>query len=57
MIAEAKTLTGNSATGTEILLRTTPQTADETVALVRGFWERLGFKPRFELEAAKAKSA
>jgi hypothetical protein len=34
--------------GAEILLRTTGRTAQETVELVRGFWERLGFQPQFE---------
>jgi 3-hydroxybutyryl-CoA dehydrogenase len=54
--AEASALTGNSAEGArggaEILLRTTSNTAPETVALVREFWERLGFRPRFELDPA-----
>jgi 3-hydroxybutyryl-CoA dehydrogenase len=36
----------------EILLRTTPQTTLQTIALVRDFWERLGFIPRFELDSA-----
>lgn len=34
--------------GKEILLRTTTRTAPETVALVRDFWQRLGFIPTFE---------
>jgi 3-hydroxybutyryl-CoA dehydrogenase len=34
----------------EILLRTTAQTAEGSVALVRDFWERLGFNPKFELD-------
>jgi 3-hydroxybutyryl-CoA dehydrogenase len=34
----------------EILLRTTSQTTEGSVALVREFWERLGFAPRFEQE-------
>jgi len=36
--------------GAEILLRTTPKTAPETIALVGDFWNRLGFVPRFELD-------
>src|ERR1035437_10752703 len=46
--AEASTLTGNPASA--ILLRTTPRTTPETVALVESFWRRLGFTPTFELE-------
>ena len=48
--AEAFDLTGNLAP--EILLRTTPRTSPETVALVRDFWEQLGFTPLFELDPA-----
>lgn len=48
IVAEAKALTGQ--TGGEILLRTTAQTASETIALLGGFWRRLGFDPRIELE-------
>ncbi|MGC9158204.1 MAG: 3-hydroxyacyl-CoA dehydrogenase NAD-binding domain-containing protein [Terracidiphilus sp.] len=44
--AEASALTAGA--DKEILLRTTGQTAPETVALVRGFWEKLGFTLRFE---------
>jgi 3-hydroxybutyryl-CoA dehydrogenase len=36
----------------EILLRVTAQTAPQTVAEVKEFWQRLGFDPRFELEAS-----
>ena len=36
--------------GSEILLRTTPRTTEETIALVRNFWQKLGFNPRFEQE-------
>lgn len=39
----------------EIQLRTTPQTATETVALVRGFWEALGLSPVFQMESAPAR--
>lgn len=36
----------------EILLRTSPKTAAETVALVETFWRKLGFMPRVEPESA-----
>ena len=49
--AEASSLSANA--GSEILLRTTPLTAPETAALLRMFWERLGFVPRFELSRAE----
>jgi 3-hydroxybutyryl-CoA dehydrogenase len=42
-----------AGTSTEILLRTTSRTAPETIALVRSFWERVGFTPRFEQDAAE----
>jgi 3-hydroxybutyryl-CoA dehydrogenase len=58
--AEPRTLTGNPQAGTgnpdapaanpEILLRTTTQTAPETVALLDYFWRQLGFTPRFALD-------
>jgi 3-hydroxybutyryl-CoA dehydrogenase len=53
--AEASDLTGETQAGasTEILLRTTSRTAPETIALVRSFWERVGFKPRFKQDAAE----
>jgi 3-hydroxybutyryl-CoA dehydrogenase len=58
--AEASALAGSfgavspaGRASTEILLRTTSKTAPETVALLRGFWEQLGFAPRFELDAAE----
>ncbi len=38
----------SAGAGKEILLRNGPLTSDETVALLKGFWERLGFEPRFE---------
>ena len=44
--AEASALSAGAAT--EIVLRTAPQTSAETVALMREFWERVGFVPRFE---------
>lgn len=37
--------------GSTIQFRTTSRTAPETIALVRSFWERLGFHPEFD-EAA-----
>lgn len=46
---EAKDLAGNA--GAQILLRTTSQTASETVALLDDFWRRLGFTPTFQKEA------
>ena len=53
--AEASDLAGKTEAGTstEILLRTTSRTAPETIALVRSFWERVGFTPRFEQDAAE----
>jgi 3-hydroxybutyryl-CoA dehydrogenase len=36
----------------ELLLRTGPQTSAETVELVSGFWQRLGYTPRFESDPA-----
>ena len=36
----------------ELLLRTTPKTTPETIALVGDFWKRVGFVPRFELDPA-----
>jgi 3-hydroxybutyryl-CoA dehydrogenase len=48
IVAEASSLTGNA--GAEILLRTTSKTTAETVALVREFWQRVGFVPRFEAD-------
>jgi 3-hydroxybutyryl-CoA dehydrogenase len=63
--AEASDLTGkteaaNSQAGAsissavpEILLRTTNQTAPETVALLDSFWRQLGFTTHFELDPAE----
>ena len=50
--AEASELAARDPDGStaEILLHTTPQTTDETIALVQVFWRRLGFSPRFESE-------
>lgn len=49
---EASEFAGADANGgtTKILLRTTPQTTQDTIALVQAFWLRLGFSPRFETE-------
>ena len=57
--AEASTLTGKTeAAGTspEILLRTIPQTAPETVALLDHFWRQLGFAPIFAPDPASQPS-
>jgi 3-hydroxybutyryl-CoA dehydrogenase len=53
--AEASTLTGKTeaAASREIQLRTTPQTAPETVALLDHFWRQLGFTPVFALDPAE----
>jgi 3-hydroxybutyryl-CoA dehydrogenase len=51
--AEASSLAGRPSVEDEILLRTTPLTAVATVALLKSFWERLGFAPRFELDQAE----
>jgi len=56
IVAEASALTGKAeagvagAGGPEILLRTTSRTAPESIALVEGFWQRLGFMPVVEAE-------
>jgi 3-hydroxybutyryl-CoA dehydrogenase len=58
--AEASTLTGKTeAAGTspEILLRTTPQTAPETIALLDHFWRQLGFAPIFAPDPAESPSS
>jgi len=46
--AEASSLTSGAGPG--IQLRTTAKTAPETVALVKDFWQRLGFTPNFAME-------
>lgn len=49
--AEASELAGgNAKSAAEITLRTTPQTALETIDLVRTFWQQLGLTPKFELD-------
>ncbi|MGA3011253.1 MAG: 3-hydroxyacyl-CoA dehydrogenase NAD-binding domain-containing protein [Terracidiphilus sp.] len=54
IVAEANTLTENPNAGAarEILLRTTAQTAPETVALLDRFWRQLGFIPHFDQDPA-----
>ena len=59
LVANAREFTGGTMNngedrrvGVEILLRTPPQITLETVALVQEFWERVGFLPRFEADAA-----
>jgi 3-hydroxybutyryl-CoA dehydrogenase len=51
-IAAEAYLTANSSR--QILLRTTPRTAPEAIALLDDFWRRLAFTPAFELEAPPA---
>jgi 3-hydroxybutyryl-CoA dehydrogenase len=55
IVAEARGMAEGPAS--EILLRTTPRTSSETVALVGEFWRRLGVRPRFEMEPAASTSA
>jgi 3-hydroxyacyl-CoA dehydrogenase len=55
IVAEARGLAEHA--DSLITMRTTPQTSAETVSLVRGFWERLGFKPSFEVEAGPGQPA
>jgi hypothetical protein len=50
IVAEARGLAENA--DSRIVMRTTPQTNEETVGLLREFWERLGFTPCFEVEAS-----
>ncbi len=54
LVADVQELTsgpaGELADGGNILLRTGPQTSVETVAMVRDFWSRVGFEPRFEAD-------
>jgi 3-hydroxybutyryl-CoA dehydrogenase len=49
--AEASALTAGA--GEEILLRTTSRTTLETVALMRDFWQQLGFTPTFAADPAE----
>jgi len=41
-------------TARDLLLRSTLQTAPETIQIMQEFWVRLGFEPRFETEADPA---
>jgi 3-hydroxybutyryl-CoA dehydrogenase len=53
--AEARNLAARDADeslNTDLLLRTTAQTTPETIDLVRCFWQKLGFVPRFEPDPA-----
>lgn len=59
LAANAREFTGGLMNGSddrpgggEILLRTPPRVTLETVAVVREFWERVGFLARFEADAA-----
>jgi len=52
IVAEARGLAESQ--GAEILLRATPRTSAETVALVGNFWRRLGIAPRFETETDRS---
>ena len=45
-------IAAEAAASPEILLRTTPQTAPETVALLDHFWRQLGFTPVFAPDPA-----
>lgn len=51
IVAEAGELA--DCAGGELLLRITPQTAPETIALVRGFFERVGFRPAFQQDTSR----
>ena len=55
IVAEARGLA--EGRGAEILLRATPRTSDETVALVGNFWRRLGIAPRFETEMDRSSTS
>lgn len=55
IVADARDLAGQNwaeGAGGEVLLRTTPATAQQAIDLVREFWRSLGFTPRFELDPA-----
>ena len=52
LVAEAKSLSAGQTR--QILLRTTPRTAPETIALIDDFWRRLNFTPTFEPEISSA---
>jgi 3-hydroxybutyryl-CoA dehydrogenase len=48
IVAEPQSLVARQSN--DVLLRTTADTEDEAIALVEGFWRRLGLTPRFERE-------
>jgi 3-hydroxybutyryl-CoA dehydrogenase len=48
IVAEPQSLIAKQSS--EILLRTTSCTADDSVSLVDGFWRQIGLTPRFEVE-------
>jgi 3-hydroxybutyryl-CoA dehydrogenase len=51
--AESSDLASSDRTGgAELLLRTTACTSTETMELMRTFWQKLGFFPRFEVDPA-----
>lgn len=54
VVAEAASLA--SGESTEILLRTTRRTSEETVELLDRFWRRLGLKPSFEADPVETGS-
>ncbi|MDR3772747.1 MAG: 3-hydroxyacyl-CoA dehydrogenase NAD-binding domain-containing protein [Terracidiphilus sp.] len=54
VVAEAASLA--SGESTEILLRTTRWTSEETVELLDRFWRRLGLKPSFEADPVETGS-
>lgn len=59
LVADARELTGAGGlgegevgNGAKILLRTTPQTTEETLVLAREFWKGIGFAPQFEADVS-----
>jgi len=52
IVAEAAELAASA--NREVLLRSTARTAHETIAIVREFWERLGFALRMELDPSES---
>ncbi len=52
LVLEAKSL--SASLSRKILLRPTPVTASETIALLDDFWRRLSFTPAFERESAQS---
>lgn len=41
----------------DLLIRTTSRTTEETITLVRTFWQQLGFAPRFEFDPLETPAA